>query len=141
MTYKFEKLETWQLSLNYVDSAYAVGERLPKSEDFNLKSQLVRAATSVSLNITEGSTGQTDIEFSRFVGLALRSLVETVACLRLISRRRFRVDSRLMDQMERQAELLFSKLQALRKALDPQKRWVRESETVIDENSLDKTNV
>src|SRR3712207_527297 len=87
MPFKFEKLEVWQYALEYVDLIYEVAGQLPKSEEYNLKSQLVRAATSVALNIAEGSTGQTDIEQARFLGLALRSLLETVACQHIISRR------------------------------------------------------
>jgi four helix bundle protein len=59
---------------------------LPESEKFNLKSQITRAATSISLNMAEGSTGQSDPEPNRFLGLALRSLIETIACLRIITR-------------------------------------------------------
>ena len=126
MKYKFENLEVWQLSLEYVDSAYRVARLFPKEEEYNLKSQLIRAATSVSLNLAEGSTGQTDIEFARFVGLALRSLVETVACLRLAERRGYLSDEALLRLMDHQAEKLFIKLQALRTSLDPQRRWARE---------------
>ena len=87
MPFKFEKLEVWQLALDYVDAVYEVAERLPVSERYNLASQFTRAATSVALNIAEGSTGQTDAEQARFLGLAIRSLLETVACQHLISRR------------------------------------------------------
>ena len=85
--FKFEKLEVWQLSLDYVDLCYAAVDGFPRVEEHNLKSQLIRASTSVSLNIAEGSTSQSDAEQARFLGLALRSLVETVACRRLAQRR------------------------------------------------------
>ena len=55
--YKFERLEVYQLALDYVDLIYAVADRLPGIEGFNLKPQLRRAATSVVLNIAGGSTG------------------------------------------------------------------------------------
>jgi four helix bundle protein len=77
MPFKFEKLEVWRMAMEYIDTIYLVAEKLPRSEDYNLKSQITRAATSVALNIAEGSTGQTDTEQARFLGLALRSLVET----------------------------------------------------------------
>ena len=92
MAFKFEKLDVWQESLVYVDLAYRAAAQLPDEERYNLASQLRRAATSISLNIAEGSTGQTDAEQARFLGLALRSLVETVACIHLIQRRDYRVD-------------------------------------------------
>jgi four helix bundle protein len=87
MAYKFERLEVWQPAVEYIDLIYIVGEALPRHEEYNLKSQITRAATSIALNIAEGSTGQSDAEQHRFLGMALRSLIETVACLHLIKRR------------------------------------------------------
>ena len=42
-----------------------------------------RAADSVALNIAEGSTGQSDAEFKKFLGYANRSAIEVVSCLHL----------------------------------------------------------
>ena len=66
MPYKFEQLEVWKLSLEYIDSIYALAEKLPKSEEYNLKPQIIRAATSISLNIAEGSKGKPDPEQAVF---------------------------------------------------------------------------
>ena len=77
--YKFQKLDVYQLGLDFVDKMYGLTSLLPESERFNLRSQLERAATSIVLNIAEGSTGQTNLEQSRFLGMALRSYLETVA--------------------------------------------------------------
>jgi len=126
MPFKFEKLEVWQMAVEYVDHIYVLADQLPRSEDFNLKSQLKRAATSVALNIAEGSTGQTDLEQARFLGLALRSLVETVACQHLINRRNLQNDKDLLRQAYRQAEALSIKLQAFRKTIAPDQAWLRE---------------
>src|SRR5437868_6626353 len=89
MAFKFEQLDVWQLSLDYIDLIYKIADQLPRSEEYNLKSQIISAATSVALNIAEGSTGQTDVEQARFLGLAIRSALETVACQHIISRRDF----------------------------------------------------
>ena len=84
MPFKFEKLEVWKLSLEYLKLLYKISAKLPANENYNLKSQLQRAGTSINLNIAEGSTGQTDAEQSRFLGMAIRSLYETVSCLHII---------------------------------------------------------
>ena len=60
MPFKFEKLEVWQLAIEYIDLIYEIAEQLPKNEEYNLRSQITRAATSVALNIAEGSTSQTN---------------------------------------------------------------------------------
>ena len=71
--YKFQKLQVYQLALGYVDEVYILSRQLPERERFNLCSQVERAATSIALNIAEGSTGQSDAEQNRFLGFALRS--------------------------------------------------------------------
>jgi len=115
--FKFEKLEIWSLALEYIDVVYALAETLPKSEEFNLKSQIRRAAVSVALNIAEGSTGQTDPEQARFLGLALRSLLETVACLRIIQRQNMLKDPTFAPTLDEKAETLARKIQSMRKTL------------------------
>lgn len=45
--YKFEKLEVYQMALTYTDMIYALVEKLPRVEEGNLKSQIIRAATSI----------------------------------------------------------------------------------------------
>jgi four helix bundle protein len=114
--YKFQKLIVYQLALDYVDVIYAVSVRLPDSEKFNMSSQIVRAATSIVLNIAEGSTGQTNAEQSRFLGHALRSYLETIACLDLIERRKYLLKEEIIPVRD-QGHELFVKLQAFRKSL------------------------
>ena len=114
--YKFEKLEVYQLALQYTDMIYGLTEKLPKNEERNLKSQIIRAATSVVLNIAEGSTGQSDTEQRRFLGMALRSLLETVACQHLIERRRY-VGKEELSKIYEFGQTLYAKLQALRRSL------------------------
>ncbi len=119
MSFKFEKLEVWQFALDYSDLIYGITEKLPKRENFNLVSQMERAVTSISLNIAEGSTGQSDPEQAKFLGYAIRSLIETVACLHHVHRRQYLKDPEFLRKPYRHAEVLFAKLQAMRKAIAP----------------------
>jgi len=114
--YKFQRLEVYQLALDYVDAVYNLSRRLPESERFNLRSQLERAATSVVLNIAEGSTSQSDAEQARFLGMAIRSLLETVACWDLVARRAYVRTDELKEAREK-GHYLFVKLQAFRNKL------------------------
>jgi four helix bundle protein len=132
MTFKFEKLEVWQMSLDYVDLIYQLSNSLPESERFNLKSQIERAATSISLNIAEGSTGQTNPEQARFLGMALRSLLETVACLRIIVRRKYIKDEAHMEKIDLHAQELARKISAFRRAISPQNRSIGEKAEEYD---------
>ena len=117
MPFKFERLEVYQLALAYIDLICDLSAQLPKSEEYNLKSQMVRAATSVALNIAEGSTGQSDAEQNRFLGMAVRSVLETVACQHIIRRRKFLTDNALLDKVEEDARILAAKLHSFRNSL------------------------
>lgn len=106
------------MALDYLDKVYGLSWKLPASEQFNLQSQLQRAGTSIVLNIAEGSTGQSDGEQNRFLGLALRSYLETIACFDIIERRGYLDGS--SDMLGETRELghhLFIKVQAFRRAL------------------------
>ena len=81
MAFKFEKLRVWQKALELSALVHNVSREFPKEELFILTSQIKRAADSVNLNIAEGSTGQSNAEFSKFLGNSIRSLAEVVTCL------------------------------------------------------------
>ena len=134
MPYKFEQLEVWKLALDYIDLIYKVAENLPRSEDYNLKSQITRAATSIALNIAEGSQGQSDAEQARFLGMSLRSLVETVACQEIIRKRRYFQDESLLNVAYENSQVLARKLQAFRKSISPYR--VKEESPLYGEENL-----
>ena len=114
--YKFQKLDVYKLALSYIKSIYSLSSKLPDREKFNLTSQINRAAASIALNIAEGSTGQTDLEQNRFLGLALRSYLETIACLDLIEQFNYLPKTEI-EPLREQGHKLFIKLSAFRKAL------------------------
>jgi len=89
MKFKFEKLRVWQQAIDFAHEIHLMTRSFPKEELFILTSQIKRAADSVALNIAEGSTGQTDAQFSKFLGYAIRSGVEVVTCLYLAKKRDF----------------------------------------------------
>ena len=68
------------------------------------------------MNIAEGSTGQTDLEQNRFLGLALRSYLETIACLDLIERCSY-LRTGDVTALREQGHRLFIKLTAFRKSI------------------------
>ncbi|MCX6844375.1 MAG: four helix bundle protein [candidate division WOR-3 bacterium] len=114
--YKFQELQVYQLALDYLDRVYEIAYTLPAVEKFNLRSQIERAATSVVLNIAEGSTGQSDPEQSRFTSMALRSYLETVACFDIAERRQY-VSGCNLQPVRESGHQLFVKLSALRRSL------------------------
>ena len=79
--HNFRKLDVYVKGLEAVGEIYRLTKNFPKKELFGLTSQLRRAATSIVLNMAEGSGCGSDKEFSRFLSCALRSKHEVIACL------------------------------------------------------------
>ena len=71
-----------------------IKNKFPKEEQYSLTSQIFRATDSIILNIAEGADRLSDIDFSRFLNLALTSVNEVVACLDLA------IDSEYIDKKE-----------------------------------------
>lgn len=97
MAFKFEKLKVWQNALDLADEINQLTKTFPKEEMYVLNSQMKRAADSISLNIAEGSTGQSNAEFIRFLRYALRSDIEVVGCLHLAKRRKYLHEERFVQ--------------------------------------------
>ncbi|MEK7084023.1 MAG: four helix bundle protein [Patescibacteria group bacterium] len=79
MPYRFENLEVWKLTRQFVNTIYTATKTFPKEELFGLTSQIRRAALSILLNITEGSDRKSDVEFVRFLRIAYTSMEEVIA--------------------------------------------------------------
>ena len=122
--YPFEKLEVWQLAVDLTDAVYAAARSLPRAEMFALGDQMRRASVSVALNIAEGRAADSEVEFNRFLGIALRSLIEVEACVRLGVRLEL-MDARHASGICAVADPLEAKLRTLRTRL--KRRRVRPS--------------
>ena len=72
----FRKLDIWNNAISIVKQLYSLASKLPETEKFGLRSQMTRAAVSVPSNIAEGCSRNSDIEFKRFLEIAIGSLFE-----------------------------------------------------------------
>lgn len=81
MYYRFEKLNVWIESRNFIKRIYGITQSFPAKEQFVLADQLKRAAISIALNIAEGSDKKSDKDFIRFLRISLGSINEVVTCL------------------------------------------------------------
>ena len=116
MPFKFEKLEIWKLAIEMGNDVHFLTRGFPKEEIFSLTSQMKRAADSISLNIAEGSTGQSNPEQLRFLGYALRSALEVVNCLYLAIKRNF-ISKEIFEEYYLRLETLVAKITAFRKSI------------------------
>ncbi len=117
MAFKFENLKIWQLALRLSGEISEMVKSFPKDELFILTSQIKRAADSVLLNITEGSTLQSNAEFRRFLVMANRSGLEVIACLYLAQQRKY-IDDDVFNEKYQKYEKLVAMIQALIKSLN-----------------------
>ncbi|WP_421762961.1 four helix bundle protein [Ekhidna sp.] len=116
MAFKFEKLQVWQRALELTVEIDKLIKKIPSEEKYALASQIKRAADSIVLNIAEGSTGQTNKEFSRFLGIALRSGIEVVACLHLGKKREI-INMTDFNVLYNELEEIIKMIQGLRNSL------------------------
>lgn len=116
MPFKFEQLQIWQSAIELSSRVHELCKQYPKDELFILTSQMKRAADSVSLNIAEGSTGQSNEEFRRFLGYALRSAIEVVSSLHLAIRRKY-ISENEFQELYDFIDSLCKRIQALRNTL------------------------
>jgi four helix bundle protein len=100
MDFKFEKLTIWQKSMDFGESINSMAYKFPKEELFNLSSQIRRAVDSIALNISEGSIGQTNLEFKKFMGYSIRSLAEVITCLHKAKRRAYISEEEFLKHYE-----------------------------------------
>lgn len=90
--FKFEKLIIWQKAMDLGEDINVLISKFPKKEMYNLSSQFLRAGDSIALNISEGSIGQSNPEYRKFIGYSIRSLAEVVTCLHKAIRRNYITD-------------------------------------------------
>jgi four helix bundle protein len=118
MAFKFEDLIVWKKALELASEIDLLARTFPDNEKYGLASQIKRASDSIALNIAEGSTGQSNKEFARFLGMAQRSAIEVIACLHLAKARSI-IDQDRFEKHYQATEKLIIQIQALKKKIKP----------------------
>lgn len=110
----YRKLEIWRDSIDLLKEVYILADKLPKSEEYNLKSQLKRAMVSVPLNIAEGKCRASSKDFSHFLNIAAASMDEVDVVLKICEELGFLQN--LADIHEKN-KVLTKRINALRRKL------------------------
>lgn len=100
--FNFEKLRVYEDALEFVNHAYGITKQWPTDERFGLIDQLRRAATSVALNIAEGSS-RTKKDFCHFLDLSRGSSYECVSIFKIALNRKYLTEKEyraLYDEVE-----------------------------------------
>ncbi|WP_299247375.1 four helix bundle protein [uncultured Lacinutrix sp.] len=83
--HRFKDLEFWKISRLFCSEIYAITSKFPEFEKFGLTNQLRRASVSIPSNIAEGSSRQSNKDFSRFLQITLGSAYEVETQLLIAS--------------------------------------------------------
>ena len=116
MSFPFERLDVWHEAIDYAEAVYITTDRYPTEERFELRSQLRRAASSVSANIAEGSSRDTVPAKLKYMQDAYGSLMETISHLEL-SRRRHLINDEQYRRLYERADRIGRMLSGLRRSL------------------------
>ncbi|KAB2917561.1 MAG: four helix bundle protein [Bacteroidetes bacterium] len=85
----FRTLTIWQQGIDLVLKVYEIASQLPTEEKYGLASQICRASVSIPSNIAEGCSRNSDIEYKRFLEVALGSAFELETQLIIIQKLQF----------------------------------------------------
>lgn len=114
--YYFEKLEVWQNARIFVKNIYTITSNFPDSEKFGITNQLRRAGLSITTNIAEGFSRNSNVEKARFINISYSSCIEVINFLILSLDLNF-VNEEQYESLREEAEKISNQLNALHKAL------------------------
>lgn len=100
-----------------VEACYRASTEFPAGEKFGLTAQLRRAAASVPANIAEGRGRGGEVEFARFLSIALGSLAELDTLLELARRLNYLRPAdyaRLQDEVDQLSRMLNALIHRIR---------------------------
>lgn len=116
----FRDLTVWRQSMDLVESVYALTSTFPRTEEFRLTSQLLRASVSIPANIAEGQRRGTRKDHAHFVGIARGSAAEVETLLLIVTRVKL-AEARQIEPLLQSTDEISRMLYALRTKLIAEK--------------------
>ncbi len=114
----FRTFKIWHTGMEIVKQIYLLAAQFPKEELYGLRSQITRAVVSIPSNIAEGCSRSSDIEYKRFLEIALGSLfeletqLEIVHELNIVKKENTKAIKELLTEEGKMLNSLISKLKA-----------------------------
>jgi len=112
----FRNLEIWNKGIALVKRIYVLTELLPEKEKFGLTSQMQRCAVSIPSNIAEGCSRNSEMEYKRFLEIAIGSAFELetqlILCSEIgyIKNEMFEYELKELNALQKQTNSLISKI-------------------------------
>lgn len=102
--------------MDLLPKIYELADKLPKSEEYNLKSQIKRAMVSVPLNIAEGKYRYSSKDFIHFLHIAQASLIEVDVAFQIAVKLKFINDyDKVQNEINELAKMLSSLMTKINK--------------------------
>ena len=107
-----KKLNVFFVARNLIKECYKLNTIIPDIERYNLKQQIIRAATSIILNISEGASRSSPAERKRFYEIARGSIIEIDTALQVAFDLNYLTvqDTELISPLMRQCFGMLSKM-------------------------------
>lgn len=102
---RYENLDVWKKSMNYVEEVYALAKKLPKEELYGLSDQIRRAVVSIPSNIAEGYGRATTKEYTHFLSIARGSKYEVETQMRICERLGYLPKEEVDNLMSRNSDI------------------------------------
>ncbi len=93
-------LVVWQKSMDLAELVYRLTATFPRTEEYRLTAQVVRAAASVPANIAEGHARGTRRDYAHYLSIAKGSLAETETFLMLAVRLNFAPQTAAQESLD-----------------------------------------
>ncbi|MEZ7509425.1 four helix bundle protein [Cloacibacterium sp. Arc13] len=116
-TFYFEKLEVWQNARKLVKEIYKISTNFPDEERFGITNQIRRACTSITANIAEGVSRNTNKDKSKFINIAYSTSIEVINFLILSWDLDFISEEKYIELREK-TELITNQLNSFYKSLE-----------------------
>jgi four helix bundle protein len=110
--FPFEKLEIWQLSIEFADFVLDSMTTFPPNRFLRLIGQMEAAVASISQNIVEGKGRQYKKEFIQHLYIAEGSLFEVLTLAEIFYRRGL-INDNISREIKLKAEIIDRKLHGL----------------------------
>lgn len=134
----YRNLKVWQQTLDVVAQVYKITSHFPNHEQYGLTNQIRRAATSVALNIAEGATSGYNVEYARFLRIAIRSANEVSAGFEIAKRLDYctgEVAQAEIEELDHIAAMLQNLIKSLGKASEESEAYITDSSKQFDADS------
>jgi four helix bundle protein len=113
---RYEDLKVYQRAIDFVVEIYRFTKSLPAEERFGLVDQIRRSATSMPINIAEGSSSSSKRVFNRYLEVALGSGYETKTILTICQKLNYG-SKELISKMLAELDEIIAMIKGLMKGL------------------------